>query len=109
MKAMITSKGQITIPLRIWQKFHFKAGDQLEFDEQLARHHRPSRGESAGMGINPDRLEKIQRRSPQRSPVERASFIRHHRRSPWRPCGIHFDRLMITALDSSVLWAINQH
>jgi len=33
MKAMITSKGQITIPLRIRQKFHLKAGDQLEFDE----------------------------------------------------------------------------
>ena len=33
MKATITSKGQITIPLRLRQKFHLNAGDQLEFDE----------------------------------------------------------------------------
>lgn len=33
MKATITSKGQITIPLRLREKFHLNAGDQLEFDE----------------------------------------------------------------------------
>jgi len=29
----ITSKGQITIPLRVRKKLNLKAGDQLEFDE----------------------------------------------------------------------------
>lgn len=33
MKATITSKGQITIPLRLRQKLHLQVGDQLEFDE----------------------------------------------------------------------------
>jgi AbrB family looped-hinge helix DNA binding protein len=33
MKATLTSKGQITIPLPIRSKFHLKAGDVLEFDE----------------------------------------------------------------------------
>lgn len=33
MTATITSKGQITIPLRVRQKFNLKVGDQLEFDE----------------------------------------------------------------------------
>lgn len=33
MTATITSKGQITIPLRVRQKFNLKTGDQLEFDE----------------------------------------------------------------------------
>lgn len=33
VKATITSKGQITIPLRLRQKFHLSAGDELEFDE----------------------------------------------------------------------------
>ncbi len=33
MTATITSKGQITIPLRVRQKLNLKAGDQLEFDE----------------------------------------------------------------------------
>lgn len=29
----ITSKGQITIPISLRQKFHLNAGDKLEFDE----------------------------------------------------------------------------
>jgi AbrB family looped-hinge helix DNA binding protein len=29
----ITSKGQITIPISLRQKFHLNVGDQLEFDE----------------------------------------------------------------------------
>ena len=33
MKATLTSKGQITIPLPIRSKFHLKTGDVLEFDE----------------------------------------------------------------------------
>ena len=33
MKATLTSKGQITIPLAIRNKFHLKPGDVLEFDE----------------------------------------------------------------------------
>jgi len=33
MKATLTSKGQITVPLEIRKKFHLKAGDVLEFDE----------------------------------------------------------------------------
>lgn len=33
MKATITSKGQVTIPLQLRQKLHLNAGDQLEFDE----------------------------------------------------------------------------
>jgi len=33
MTATITSKGQITIPLRIRQHLGLKAGDKLEFDE----------------------------------------------------------------------------
>jgi AbrB family looped-hinge helix DNA binding protein len=36
MKATITSKGQITIPLRLREKFHLNAGDQLEFDENAS-------------------------------------------------------------------------
>ncbi len=36
MKATITSKGQITIPLRLRQKLHLHAGDQLEFDEDAS-------------------------------------------------------------------------
>lgn len=33
MKATITSKGQITIPVGIRNKFQLKPGDVLEFDE----------------------------------------------------------------------------
>lgn len=33
MKATVTSKGQITIPLRLRQKLHLEVGDQFEFDE----------------------------------------------------------------------------
>ena len=33
MKATLTSKGQITIPLAIRLKLHLKAGDTLDFDE----------------------------------------------------------------------------
>jgi AbrB family looped-hinge helix DNA binding protein len=33
MRSTLTSKGQITIPLRIRQKFHLKPGDTLVFDE----------------------------------------------------------------------------
>jgi AbrB family looped-hinge helix DNA binding protein len=33
MIVTITSKGQITIPLSLRQKFHLKAGDKLDFDE----------------------------------------------------------------------------
>jgi AbrB family looped-hinge helix DNA binding protein len=36
MKATITSKGQITIPLAIRRRFNLNAGDQLEFDENAA-------------------------------------------------------------------------
>lgn len=36
MKATLTSKGQITIPLRLREKFHLQAGDQLEFDEEAS-------------------------------------------------------------------------
>ena len=33
MTATITSKGQITIPLRLRQRLHLNVGDQIEFDE----------------------------------------------------------------------------
>ena len=33
MKATLTSKGQITIPLDIRSRLHLKPGDVLEFDE----------------------------------------------------------------------------
>ncbi len=33
MKATITSKGQITIPVRIRERLNLKAGDVLDFDE----------------------------------------------------------------------------
>lgn len=33
MQATITTKGQITIPLKIRQKFHLNPGDRIEFDE----------------------------------------------------------------------------
>ncbi|MEX1118125.1 MAG: AbrB/MazE/SpoVT family DNA-binding domain-containing protein [Terrimicrobiaceae bacterium] len=33
MKASLTSKGQITIPIHIRNRLHLKAGDVLEFDE----------------------------------------------------------------------------
>lgn len=36
MTATITAKGQITIPLRIRQKFNLKVGDRIEFDETAA-------------------------------------------------------------------------
>jgi AbrB family looped-hinge helix DNA binding protein len=34
MKATLTSKGQITIPLKIRQRLGLKTGQQLEFDEE---------------------------------------------------------------------------
>ncbi len=36
MNATITSKGQITIPLKLRQKLNLKVGDQLEFDESAS-------------------------------------------------------------------------
>ena len=33
MTVTITAKGQITIPLKLRQKFQLKVGDQLDFDE----------------------------------------------------------------------------
>lgn len=33
MKATLTSKGQITIPVRIRERLHLKPGDVLEFEE----------------------------------------------------------------------------
>lgn len=35
MKATLTSKGQITIPVCIRSKLHLKPGDILEFDENV--------------------------------------------------------------------------
>ncbi len=34
VKAVLTSKGQITIPVRIRTRLGLKAGDELEFDEE---------------------------------------------------------------------------
>lgn len=36
MQATITSKGQVTIPLALRQKFNLQAGDQIEFDENAS-------------------------------------------------------------------------
>ena len=33
MTVTITAKGQITLPLRLREKFHLNVGDQIEFDE----------------------------------------------------------------------------
>lgn len=33
MNATLTSKGQITIPLKVREKLHLKPGDVLDFDE----------------------------------------------------------------------------
>lgn len=33
MQATLTSKGQITIPIRVRNRLHLKPGDVLEFDE----------------------------------------------------------------------------
>ncbi|NNC87614.1 MAG: AbrB/MazE/SpoVT family DNA-binding domain-containing protein [Akkermansiaceae bacterium] len=34
MKATLTSKGQITIPVKIRERLHLEPGDVLEFDEE---------------------------------------------------------------------------
>jgi AbrB family looped-hinge helix DNA binding protein len=34
MKATITSKGQITIPIKVRRRLNLKAGDVLDFDEE---------------------------------------------------------------------------
>jgi AbrB family looped-hinge helix DNA binding protein len=36
MIVTITAKGQITIPLRLRQRFNLNVGDQLEFDESAS-------------------------------------------------------------------------
>ncbi len=36
MTATITSKGQITIPKKIRERFNLKVGDELEFDESAS-------------------------------------------------------------------------
>lgn len=36
MKATLTSKGQITIPLKIRERLRLKVGDVLDFDEKVS-------------------------------------------------------------------------
>lgn len=36
MNAILSSKGQITIPLKIREKLHLKTGDVLDFDENAS-------------------------------------------------------------------------
>lgn len=35
MNSTLTSKGQITIPLKVRERLHLKAGDVLDFDETV--------------------------------------------------------------------------
>jgi len=62
MKATITSKGQITIPVRVRNRLNLKPGDVLEFDESapylLARVDFSEQEMRAALGCTKGKLEE---------------------------------------------------